>query len=49
MASEDHEAVLVQTTEYLRAVGDKITFAQKIDLCEEFFKSSVNDYVRKGV
>ena len=48
MASEDHEAVLVQTTEYLRAVGDKITFAQKIDLCEEFFKSSVNDYVRKA-
>jgi len=44
MSSEDHQAVLGRTTEYLRAVGDKITFAQKINLCEEFFKNSINHH-----
>ena len=42
MVPEDHQALLERTTEYLRGVGDKITFAQKIDLCEQFFKKSID-------
>ena len=46
MVPEDHQAVLERTTEYLRGVGDKITFVRKIDLCEQFFKKSIEYYSR---
>jgi len=44
MIPENHQAVLNRTTEYLRGAGDTITFAQKIDLCEQFFKKSIKYY-----
>jgi hypothetical protein len=47
MTPEEHQAVLERTTEYLRGIGDKITFAQKMDLCEQFFKKSIGHYSSK--
>jgi hypothetical protein len=44
MTPEEHQAVLDRTSEYLRGIGDKITFAQKMDLCEQFFKKSIGHY-----
>jgi len=44
MVPEDHQDVLDRTTKYLKSVGDKITFVQKIDLCEQFFKRSIEHY-----
>jgi len=40
MKEEKHQEVYETITQYLEGIGDKITFAQKIDLCEQFYIKS---------
>ena len=44
MEKSKHQEVYETITQYIGDVGDKITFAQKIDLCEQFYIKSWDDY-----
>ena len=40
MKKAEHQQVYNTITEYINGVGDRITFAQKIDLCDQFYIKS---------
>jgi len=44
MEEPEHQGVYETITEYINGVGDKITFAQKIDLCDQFYIKSRGDH-----
>jgi len=44
MEQTEHQGVYNTITQYIEGIGDKITFAQKIDLCDQFYIKSRGDY-----
>lgn len=44
MEKVTHQEVYDSITQYIDAIGDKITFAQKIDLCDQFYIKSRRDH-----
>ncbi|QVL54882.1 MAG: hypothetical protein KFB95_06065 [Simkaniaceae bacterium] len=44
MEKAGHQEVYETITGYINGIGDKITFAQKIDLCEQFYIKSRRDH-----
>ena len=44
MKKAEHQGVYETITQYIDGVGDSITFAEKIDLCEQFLLYSTDDY-----
>jgi len=44
MKKAGHQEVFQTITEYIDGIGDKVTFAQKIDLCDQFYIKSRGDH-----
>ena len=44
MEKAGHQGVFDTITQYIDGIGDKITFAQKIDLCDQFYVKSRRDH-----
>ncbi len=44
MEKAGHQEVYETITEYIGGIGDKVTFAQKIDLCDQFYIKSRGDH-----
>ena len=47
MQTPEHQQVFDTITKYIYGIGEKITFAQKIDLCDQFFVSAKQNYPGK--